>query len=83
VTYSATLDQITSEARKVRTVSPTRVLATVVTAPFYFLGWLVGLVATAVVLLLSAVVVGFRSGRAVSPTRRAEVAGRPDGRHIA
>lgn len=82
MTYSATLDRIASEARQVRHVSPLRVLATIVTAPFFALGWLVGVFAVAVVLLWSAVTVGFRAGRATSTARRVEVAQRPDGRHI-
>jgi hypothetical protein len=78
--YTATLDKITSEARS---LSPTRIVATIITAPFFVIGWVVGLVFIAVALLWSAVVVGFRVGREVSPRRRemSERAGEP-GRHI-
>ena len=83
MTYAATPDQLTSQARKVRSVSPGRVIATLVTVPFFVLGWLIGLVVTGVVLLWSAAAVGFQSGRSVSPTRRHEGEQRPDRRHIA
>jgi hypothetical protein len=80
VTYAATLEKITAEARS---LSPARIAATVVTAPFFVIGWVVGLVFVAVALLWSAAVVGFRAGRDVSPRRRAYVErGGEPGRHI-
>lgn len=80
MTYAATmLDRITNEAR---TVSPARIAATIITAPFFLIGWIVGLVFVALALLWSAVVVGFRSGREVSPRRQPASRGGEPGRHI-
>ena len=60
MTWTTTLDKITNEASS---LSPGRVAATVVTAPFFVVGWLVGIVWLCVALLWSAGVVGFRSAR--------------------
>lgn len=66
-TYAATLDRIANEAR---VLSPARIAATIITTPFFVVGWCVGVVFVAVALLWSAVVVGFRMGREVSPRRQ-------------
>lgn len=80
MTYTATLDRITSEARS---LSPARIAATVITAPFFLIGWIIGLVFIAAALLWSATVVGFRVGREVSPRRHAASPdGGEPGRHI-
>lgn len=80
MTYAATLDRITNEARS---LSPARIAATIITAPFFVIGWMVGLVFIALALLWSAIVVGFRVGREVSPRRReTSPGGGEPGRHI-
>lgn len=63
-TYDATLDQITREAKALR---PGRAALTIITAPFFFIGWLFGIIWLAVAMLWSAGVVGFRRGRNVAP----------------
>lgn len=76
--YATTLDRIAAEAKQLR---PGRVLLTIVTAPFFLIGWLIGVVWLALALLWSAGVVGCRAGREVSPRRREASEGEP-GRHI-
>jgi len=61
-TWNVTLDRIVSESAK---VSPGRVFLTIITFPFFLIGWIIGLIFTAVLLLWSAGVVGFRTARTV------------------
>lgn len=67
--WSATLDAITLEAKS---LSPVRILITLITLPFFMLGWLIGLVFTCGALLYSAGVVGFREARHSATRPRGE-----------
>lgn len=50
-------------ARRIPTVDVTRALLTILAAPFFAVGWLVGSVCSAVLWVFAAVALGFDAGR--------------------
>lgn len=59
-TWTATLQNITANAER---MSLANVLVTIITLPFFVIGWLVGMVFMAVLLVWSACAVGFGTAR--------------------
>lgn len=58
--WNATLDRITNNARG---LTPGKVAVTIISAPFFIIGWLIGLVWVAGALIWSAGWVGVESAR--------------------
>lgn len=69
VTWDRTLQRIATDARS---FSPAKAFLTILAAPFYLLGLLLGLVWLVLVMAWAAVAVGVDVGRRVRPQREEE-----------
>lgn len=69
VTWDRTLQRIATDARGFQ---PTKVLLTILAAPFYLLGLVIGLVWFVLIMVWASVAVGVDVGRRVRPQRDEE-----------
>lgn len=69
MTWDQTLQRIASDASKLK---PAKVALTLLTAPLYVLGMILGLIWSALVLAYAAVAVGIDTGRRARPSSPAQ-----------